>query len=61
MQFCVIIYISFLIFIKINIKRLLISGRPRRAKTRAPSRPITDQSQDIDEGTAYYYLIPSLD
>ncbi|XP_068618258.1 F-actin-uncapping protein LRRC16A isoform X5 [Battus philenor] len=30
--------------------RHLVKGRPRRAKTRAPSRPITDQSQDIDEG-----------
>lgn len=28
----------------------LLTGRPRRAKTRAPTRPITDQSQDIDEG-----------
>ncbi|XP_072947351.1 F-actin-uncapping protein LRRC16A isoform X2 [Epargyreus clarus] len=30
--------------------RHLVKGRPRRVKTRAPSRPITDQSQDIDEG-----------
>ncbi|CAG5025459.1 unnamed protein product [Parnassius apollo] len=30
--------------------RHLVKGRPRRAKTRAPTRPITDQSQDIDEG-----------
>ncbi|CAH0729640.1 unnamed protein product, partial [Brenthis ino] len=30
--------------------RHLVKGRPRRVKTRAPSRPVTDQSQDIDEG-----------
>ncbi|XP_053606598.1 F-actin-uncapping protein LRRC16A isoform X2 [Plodia interpunctella] len=30
--------------------RHLVKGRPRRTKTRAPTRPITDQSQDIDEG-----------
>ncbi|XP_059054048.1 F-actin-uncapping protein LRRC16A isoform X2 [Achroia grisella] len=30
--------------------RHLVKGRPRRNKTRAPTRPITDQSQDIDEG-----------
>ncbi|XP_047534479.1 F-actin-uncapping protein LRRC16A isoform X2 [Vanessa tameamea] len=30
--------------------RHLVKGRPRRAKTRAPTRPVTDQSQDIDEG-----------
>ncbi|RVE52984.1 hypothetical protein evm_002282 [Chilo suppressalis] len=30
--------------------RHLVKGRPRRVKTRAPTRPITDQSQDIDEG-----------
>lgn len=28
----------------------VLQGRPRRVKTRAPTRPITDQSQDIDEG-----------
>ncbi|XP_041986576.1 F-actin-uncapping protein LRRC16A isoform X4 [Aricia agestis] len=33
-----------------NTLRHLVKGRPRRVKTRAPSRPITDQSQDIDEG-----------
>ncbi|XP_047993158.1 F-actin-uncapping protein LRRC16A isoform X2 [Leguminivora glycinivorella] len=33
-----------------NKLRHLVKGRPRRLKTRAPSRPITDQSQDIDEG-----------
>ncbi|XP_045766625.1 F-actin-uncapping protein LRRC16A isoform X6 [Maniola jurtina] len=30
--------------------RHLVKGRPRRVKTRAPTRPVTDQSQDIDEG-----------
>ncbi|XP_013172237.1 PREDICTED: leucine-rich repeat-containing protein 16A isoform X2 [Papilio xuthus] len=35
--------------------RHLVKGRPRRAKTRAPSRPITDQSQDIDEGLEEFW------
>ncbi|CAH2244498.1 jg17972 [Pararge aegeria aegeria] len=30
--------------------RHLVKGRPRRVKTRAPTRPVTDQSQEIDEG-----------
>ncbi|KAH9637129.1 hypothetical protein HF086_016151 [Spodoptera exigua] len=30
-------------------------SRPRRAKTRAPTRPITDQSQDIDEGLEEFW------
>ncbi|VVC90907.1 unnamed protein product [Leptidea sinapis] len=33
--------------------RHLVKGRPRRVKTRAPTRPITDQSLDIDEGVLY--------
>ncbi|XP_049874109.1 F-actin-uncapping protein LRRC16A isoform X3 [Pectinophora gossypiella] len=35
--------------------RHLVKGRPRRAKTRAPTRPITDQSQDIDEGLEEFW------
>ncbi|XP_038223404.1 F-actin-uncapping protein LRRC16A-like isoform X3 [Zerene cesonia] len=35
--------------------RHLVKGRPRRVKTRAPSRPITDQSQDIDEGLEEFW------
>lgn len=41
---------TYLIFYLIEI---IIQGRPRRAKTRAPSRPVTDQSQDIDEGITH--------
>ncbi|CAK1556172.1 unnamed protein product [Leptosia nina] len=35
--------------------RHLVKGRPRRVKTRAPTRPITDQSQDIDEGLEEFW------
>ncbi|XP_060802379.1 F-actin-uncapping protein LRRC16A isoform X3 [Amyelois transitella] len=35
--------------------RHLVKGRPRRTKTRAPTRPITDQSQDIDEGLEEFW------
>ncbi|KAL4703281.1 hypothetical protein ACJJTC_015413 [Scirpophaga incertulas] len=38
-----------------NTLRHLVKGRPRRTKTRAPSRPITDQSQDIDEGLEEFW------
>ncbi|XP_037294919.1 F-actin-uncapping protein LRRC16A isoform X2 [Manduca sexta] len=34
--------------------RHLVKGRPRRAKTRAPSRPITEQS-DVDEGLEEFW------
>lgn len=33
----------------------LVKGRPRRVKTRAPSRPITDQPQDIGEGLEEFW------
>ncbi|KAG7296191.1 hypothetical protein JYU34_021292 [Plutella xylostella] len=33
----------------------LVKGRPRRVKTRAPTRPITDQCQDIDEGLEEFW------
>nr|XP_032520581.1 uncharacterized protein LOC116772482 isoform X2 [Danaus plexippus plexippus] len=35
--------------------RHLVKGRPRRVKTRAPTRPVTDQSQDIDEGLEEFW------
>ncbi|XP_050672069.1 F-actin-uncapping protein LRRC16A isoform X2 [Leptidea sinapis] len=35
--------------------RHLVKGRPRRVKTRAPTRPITDQSLDIDEGLEEFW------
>ncbi|KAI5645471.1 hypothetical protein NE865_02558 [Phthorimaea operculella] len=38
-----------------NTLRHLVKGRPRRTKTRAPTRPITDQSQDIDEGLEEFW------
>lgn len=35
--------------------RHLVKGRPRRAKTRAPSRPVADGAQEMDEGLEEFW------